>query len=153
MEVKPVDVGGATEVEIKRNALCASRSLFWNVKVAVLAKGWGFAVLSGSVKHVTLRLFKRLPAWLVLEALRRKRLIVWSTAEGKVSNGIRASLSSAGPNGRLVGWLPSVETTEVVVRTEYNGPFRPVRIVWTRSAAMPRRHLRTFVLCEAFGRF
>ncbi|MGP1918642.1 MAG: hypothetical protein ACTS4V_01220 [Candidatus Hodgkinia cicadicola] len=49
VEVKPVDVGGATEVEIKRNALCASRSLFWNVKVAVLAKGWGFAVLSGSV--------------------------------------------------------------------------------------------------------
>ncbi|MGP1927042.1 MAG: DegT/DnrJ/EryC1/StrS family aminotransferase [Candidatus Hodgkinia cicadicola] len=153
LRFNPFNVGKTTEVEVKWNVQSVSCSLFWNTKMVVLAKSWGFTALGACANFVTLQLSKRLPTWLVRETLKRERLIVHSTAEDKIFNGIKLSLSSMKSNERLIRTLSSIKTTEAVVRTKWNGPRRPFCVSWTKSTVTERRHLRTFTTCATSERF
>ncbi|MGP1917145.1 MAG: pyridoxal phosphate-dependent aminotransferase [Candidatus Hodgkinia cicadicola] len=129
-----------------------SFNLFWTTKLIAKVRANRLNVLNTSANFVTLRLSKRLPAWLVRKALSRFGSIVRSTAEYNIFNGVRASLGSAEANGLLIKSLTSVKVIGAIVRTESDGTFRPKRLVWAKLNDMPRGHLKVPAPCSAFAR-
>ncbi|MGP1925470.1 MAG: pyridoxal phosphate-dependent aminotransferase [Candidatus Hodgkinia cicadicola] len=129
-----------------------SFNLFWTTKLIAKIRANCLTALNTSANFVTMQLSKRLPAWLIRKGLSRFGLIVRSTAEYKIFNGVRASLGSAASNEVLIKSLTSAKTIGATVRTEYNGPFRTVKQVWSKLTNVPRKHLLVPATCTASAR-
>ncbi|MGP1918172.1 MAG: pyridoxal phosphate-dependent aminotransferase [Candidatus Hodgkinia cicadicola] len=137
---------------VQHRELSASFNLFWTTKLIAKARAKRLNVLNASANFVTMRLSKRLPAWLVRKGLSHFGLAIRSTAEYKVFNGIRASLGSSEANEVLLKSLTAAKVVGASVRSECDGPFRPAQPVWTELTNVPRGHLRGPSACTASAR-
>ncbi|MGP1918670.1 MAG: pyridoxal phosphate-dependent aminotransferase [Candidatus Hodgkinia cicadicola] len=138
--------------EVQHYERSVSFNLFWTTKLVAKVRANRLSVLDTSANFVTMQLSKRLPAWLIRKGLSNLGLVIRSTAEYKIFNGVRASLGSAASNEVLIKSLTSTKVIGASVRTEYDGTIRTRQPVWSKLNNVTRAHLRVPATCTASAR-
>ncbi|MFP3018962.1 MAG: histidinol-phosphate transaminase [Candidatus Hodgkinia cicadicola] len=136
----------------RHRELSASYNLFWTTKLIAKARAQRLTALNTSANFVTVQLSKRLPAWLIRKSLSQFGIVIRSTAEYKIFNGVRASLGSAASNEVLLKSLASVKVIGASVRSECSETLLRVKPVWTKLTNVSLGHLQAPGACTASAR-